>query len=217
MAALTPPHWEATTPALRAALEHVGRQPFARRFYLAGGTALALRIGHRRSIDLDFFSDTDELLTESRRAIVAALAPLGAAVVEDTTGNLLLRLSGFHVAFLSYGYPLVAPPDTVAGIAVAGLVDLGLMKLDALISRGSRKDFYDLYFILQGMALEELLALGKPKYAAARDFEVMALASLVLFDNADRDHQPDLLVDVPWPDVKRFFEDEARRVGGTWF
>lgn len=217
MAALTRVHWEATTPTLRAALEHVGRQPFARRFYLAGGTALALRLGHRRSIDLDFFSDADELLAESRRGIVAALAPLGAETVEDTTGNLLLRLPDFHVAFLSYGYPLVANTDPVAGVAVAGLVDIGLMKLDALISRGSRKDFYDLYFVLQDVALANLLAQGRPKYATARDFEVMALASLVLFDNADRDHQPDLLVDLPWPIVKRFFEDEARRVAGTWF
>jgi hypothetical protein len=216
VAALTAVHWETTTVELRDALEHVGRQPFASRFYLAGGTALALRIGHRRSIDLDFMSSDDELLDESRRAIRTAMAPLGAAAVEDTTGNLVLELPGLHVAFLSYGYPLVEPADTVAGVAVAGPVDLGLMKLDAIISRGSRKDFYDLYFILQAVALESLLGHGRSKYESARDFEIMAIASLVLFDNADRDLQPEMLVDAPWEEVKRFFEAEARRIGATW-
>lgn len=213
---MIPVHWEATTPALRAALAHVGRQAFAPRFYLAGGTALALRIGHRRSIDLDFFSEADELQADSRREIVTAMSPLGAVAVEDTGGNLVLRLPAFHVAFLSYGYPLEQVPDVVEGMAVAGIVDIGLMKLDALISRASRKDFYDLYFILQSIPIEALLDRGRRKYAHARDFEVMAVESLVWFDNAERDAQPDMLIDLPWADVKTFFEHEARRLGQAW-
>jgi predicted nucleotidyltransferase component of viral defense system len=176
---------------MRRALRHIGRQPFAKNFYLAGGTALALRLGHRRSIDLDFLSETNELPAKSRRDIVAAMAPLSAVAVEDTGGNLLLRLPKFHIAFLSYGYPLVDATDSAEGVEIAGFRDIGLMKLDALISRGSRKDFYDLYFVLHRIDLEDLLALGQPKYAYARDFEVMAVESLVLFDNADRDAQLD--------------------------
>lgn len=201
---------------MRAILEHVGRQPYSERFYLAGGTALALRIGHRRSVDLDFFSATDELLEGSRHEIRVSMEPYGAVAVEDTTGNLLLETEGLYVAFLSYGYPLLGPAATAAGIAVASPLDIGLMKLDALIRRGSRKDFYDLYFILQEESVEELLAHGRSKYEHARDFEVMAVTSLVAFDNADDDRQPEMLVDVSWPEVKRFFEQQARRIGGTW-
>jgi hypothetical protein len=102
-------------------------------------------------------------------------------------------------------------------VALAGLVDIGLMKLDALAGRGSRKDFYDVYVIAQQMALSDLLARGAAKYPHARDFELMAVESMVLFENADRDLQPDLLIDVPWEEVRRFFLAQARAFGERWF
>ena len=198
-------------------LHFIGQQPFARRFYLAGGTALALRLGHRRSVDLDFFSETDQLAQASRQEILRALGPLLPQALEDVDGNLLLRVSDLHVGFFSYGYPLLEPTDSVEGVAVASLVDVGLMKLDALISRGSRKDFYDVYAIVRQVPLADLLVLAQSKYPHVRDFELMAVESLVLFDNADRDVQPALLVDWPWEQVRQFFIDQARNLGKTWF
>jgi hypothetical protein len=91
------------------------------------------------------------------------------------------------------------------------------MKLDALISRGSRKDFIDLYFIAQQIPLPDLLALGQTKYPHARDFELMAVESLVLFENADRDVQPTMRVKVAWEEVRQFFIDQAQQLGQTWF
>jgi hypothetical protein len=216
MAPLSPVHWSAVSPTLRDLLRIIGPQPFAQRFYLAGGTALALRLGHRRSVDLDFFSATDEVLYGVRREILNALASYAPQAIEDVDGNLLLIMSGVRVGFFSYGYPLLEPPDDVEGVAVASLVDVGLMKLDALISRGSRKDFYDLYWVAQQAPLAYLLGLGRAKYPYARDFELMAVESLVLFDNADRDLQPDLWVDLPWPHVRQFFIDQAQALGRTW-
>jgi hypothetical protein len=67
------------------------------------------------------------------------------------------------------------------------------------------------------MPLADLLALGPAKYAHARDFEMMAVESLVLFDNADRDVQPDMIVDAPWEQVKQFFVAQARNLGRDWF
>jgi hypothetical protein len=104
----------------------------------------------------------------------------------------------------------------VEGVGVASLVDVGLIKLDALISRGSRKDFYDLYWVAQHTPLANLLALGRVKYPSARDFELMAVESLILFDNADRDLQPDLWIDLPWLQVRQFFIDQAQALGRTW-
>ena len=217
MAVLTSPRWEAVTPPMRELLRFIGQSTFAGRFYLAGGTALALRLGHRRSVDLDFFSETDEITRKTRREILRALAPLAPDALENSEGNLLLRVRGLHAGFFGYGYPLIAPTDTVEGVAVAGIMDIGLMKLDALISRGSRKDFYDLYAIAQQVPLAELLSLGPSKYPHARDFELMAVESLVLFENADRDVQPELLVDAPWERVRRFFLTEAQALGQEWF
>ena len=131
-------------------------------------------------------------------------------------GNLLLVLREMHVGFFGYSYPLLAPTESVESVALAGIVDIGLMKLDALISRGSRKDFFDLYFVLQRIPLTELLALGRAKYPYARDFELMAIESLVLFDNADRDLQPQLLTNTTWDQVKQFFIAEAQSLGEEW-
>lgn len=216
MAALTPVFWETITPAMREVLTFIGQCTFTPRFYLAGGTALALRFGHRRSVDLDFFSSTDEIGQQTRREILDALSPLHPQALEDVEGNLLLVIRDMHVGFFGYSYPLLAPPDSLEGVAIAGIMDIGLMKLDALISRGSRKDFYDLYFILQQVPVDELLILGRTKYPYARDFELMAIESLVWFDNADRDVQPHLFTDLAWDQVKQFFITEAQSLSQAW-
>ena len=111
---------------------------------------------------------------------------------------------------------LLKEPDFVENVALASIIVIGLMKLDALISRGSRKDFYDLYLIAQQISLAELLALGKSKYPYARDFEMMAVESLVMFENADRDLQPNMLIELPWDRVRNFFIAEARKTGKRW-
>ena len=217
MAVLTAAHWETATPAMREVMRFIGGCPFAERFYLAGGTGLALRLGHRRSVDLDLFSETDEVAWRTRQEIVRALVPLGVQVLENVDGNLLTQVSGLHAGFFSYGYRLLEPTDSAEGMALAGLVDIGLMKLDALIGRGSRKDFYDLYAIAQEMPLADLFARGAFKYEYARDYELMAVESMVLFENADRDVQPDLLIQVPWEEVREFFVAQARALGERWF
>jgi hypothetical protein len=217
MALLEPVYWQTVTPTMREVLRFIGRQSFSQRFYLAGGTALALRLGHRRSIDLDYFSATDEVTRPTRQEILTALAALSPQAIEAVDGNLLLEVSGLHVGFFGYGYPLLEPPDSLEQVTLAALVDIGLMKLDALISRGSRKDFYDLYFIAQHISLPTLLQLGQTKYPYARDFELMAVESLVLFENADRDIQPTLLVEVAWAEVRQFFIEQAQALGQSWF
>ena len=120
---------------------------------------------HRVSIDLDFFSEADELEQASRQEIVAAFGqrfPL--EVDEGGLASLLINVRGSYVGFFGYNYPLLAPTYTVAGVKLAGILDIGLMKMDALAGRGSRKDFYDLYFIARQIPLEDLLARGKDKW-----------------------------------------------------
>jgi hypothetical protein len=218
MALLIRPHWEAVPPLLRDLLAEIGQMPFASRFYLAGGSALALRLGHRVSVDLDFSSDVDEVGDDSRAEILAAFKQRRTIkVLEDVFGNLLLEIEGAHVGFFSYGYPLLEPPAEVLGVRVAGLLDIGMMKLDALISRGARKDFYDLYFIAQQIPLEEMLHQGPLKYPDARDYEMMALTSLTYFENADRQVAIESFPPTDWEAVKDFFVAEARRLGRFWF
>ncbi len=217
MATLNPTHWETITIEMNEILHAIGQAPFSRRFYLAGGTALALILGHRRSVDLDFFSDTDEVMEKTRKEITQYLVKKPSQIIENTDGNLLLESRNTRVGFFGYGYPLIKPLINLEGVRVASIEDIGLMKLDAIISRGARKDFYDLFYISQEITIDDLLELGKVKYPMVRDFAMMALEHLVLFDNADRDVQPELLVDQSWDSVKQFFLKQAEYLARKWF
>jgi hypothetical protein len=218
MALLSNPHWEVVPPVLRELLIEIGQEPFSDRFYLAGGTALALRLGHRVSVDLDFFSQTDELLDDSRVEIVAALRTRRAVrVLEDVVGNLLLEIEGYHVGFFGYGYALLESPDEVAGVRVASLTDVGLMKLDAIADRGARKDFYDAYFISRQLPLDRLLDQSSTKYPYVRGFGMMVLEGMVDFDRADQDAPVEIVPPVAWNTIKQFFVQELRRIGRMWF
>jgi predicted nucleotidyltransferase component of viral defense system len=217
MAALVAVHWEAVTLQMRQILSSIGSASFSSRFYLAGGTALALQLGHRQSIDLDFFSETDEVLEKTRQEIIKHLTKSPLQILENTDGNLLLITENTRVGFFGYGYPLIRPVKVVEGVKLASLEDIGLMKLDAVISRGARKDFYDLFFIARETLLDDLFELAKVKFPMVRDFGMIALEHLVLFDNADRDIQPELLVSLPWDSIKQFFLQQAHLLAKKWF
>jgi len=218
MAILRLPCWERVPPVLREIVVWMGQSPFAQRFYLAGGTALALQLGHRVSVDLDFFSTSDELLEESRREIVASVRErFSFEIVENTIGHLLLTVQGSRMHFFSYGYPLLAPTVMVEGVALAGLLDIALMKMDAIVGRGARKDFYDLYFIAQETPLGKMLGQGQRKYPHTRDFAMMALAALVDFAYADQQSAIETFPPTGWESVKAFFVHEIQRVGRQWF
>ncbi len=218
MAALAVPHWERIPPFLHEVLVEIGLHPFSRRFYLGGGTALALQIGHRQSVDLDFFSFEDELLDTSRHEIFQALrTKFEYEEISSVMGTLQLKIQGSDVGFYSYGFSLIDDTKQAANVALAGLLDIGLMKVDAIMGRGARKDFYDLFFITQTYPLDKVLSLAKKKYPYARDYGMMALPALVEFDFADQQKSIDTSPQVSWEDIKTFFLAEVRRIGRQWF
>lgn len=218
MAPLATPHWEAVTPQARDLLATLGLLPLLRPFYLGGGTALALRLGHRISQDLGLFADIETLDDDLRRSIVEELRrDHSIDLLQDSVLGLVLKMDGLAVSFFTYGYPLLAPTALVSGVQVAGLLDIGLRKLDAIAGRGMRKDFYDLYFIASHVSLNELFARSADKYPQSRGFGMRVLTALVDFDVADQQGEPTLLLPVEWDQVKAFFVAEARRLGRKWF
>ena len=217
MAVLKSPFWETISPELHVLFTWIGQQAFTKRFYLAGGTALSLQMGHRRSADLDFFSETDEIHNRTRKELTQSFSEHESQIIENVDGNLLLLVDNFHIGFFSYGYPLLEPTLLLDNVNLASLLDIGLMKLDAIIGRGARKDYYDLYFITRQIPLQELLHSGKRKYPQVRDFPLMALEALLQFKNADRDLQPEMVVDLPWKKVQHFFMEQAKMLGKDWF
>lgn len=200
MAGLTP-HWDAVPREVAATLRRLSPALANTDFYLAGGTALALRIGHRLSVDLDLFSPTLNAVEPLLESVRAALP--GFVVTSTAPRTLEGTLDGVEVSFFGYTYRCVRPPQRPAAdlLPLASVEDIAAMKLAAIASRGSRKDFVDLWFMVNGgLPLAATLDLFTRKYAAIDVGHVVR--SLTYFDDAEREPELRLLRPAPWPEVK---------------
>ncbi len=211
-------HWEVVAEEMRRVIHEVARLPFSPRFYLAGGTALALQYGHRKSIDLDYFSETDQVDEVTHAELKAALGQR--KEVENPRlgpGFFECEIRGVRTGFFSYGYPLLEPVAEVDGLRLCSPLDIGLMKLDALIGRGAKKDFVDLYFIAQHLTLDYLLEQTVRKYAWSRNMPVRAIRFMTMFENAEKPQEMGMLASISWQEIKWYFKMEARRLAQEWF
>jgi len=159
---------------------------FKGRFYLAGGTALALQIGHRDSIDFDFFSETGfdtAALFAQCEEVFARHVFTKTQDERDTLGVLIEK--AVSVSFMGFPYPLVEPFVETADMLLASVADIGCMKLSAITSRSTMKDYVDLFFILKQMPLTQLLSYAAQKFPTLD--QNLVLKSLVYFDDITDD------------------------------
>lgn len=184
----------------------LGRSAILKDAYLAGGTGCALQLGHRLSIDFDFFT-----VKQFEPKIVAAeLARVAAFEVEELDkGTILGKFKGTKFSLFVYEYPLVFPSIQYLSLNIADIRDIAAMKIDAIASRGTKRDFIDLYSICQSnYKLSELLAIYDKKYGILASNLMHIKKSLVFFDDAEPDAMPVMLKDVVWQDVKKYFENQ---------
>ncbi len=203
-------HGEILTNLQRKALLRLGPTTAERDFYLAGGTAIALHLGHRRSVDFDWFlegriEDPLRLATEVR----TVAAPFVTGQVDR--GTLYGTLYGVRVSFLEFRYrlldPLVSWDDF--GCRLAGLRDLACMKLSAIAQRGSRKDFVDLYALGHtGFHLKDMLDWYRQKFGV-EDIGHL-LYALAYFDDAETERMPRMIWKVDWKGIKTTIEGWVR-------
>jgi len=173
---------------------------FLSSFYLSGGTALSLQLGHRESEDLDFFSEQ----SFEPDALEKQLLSYGAlAETELVKGTLNTYLDGVKLQFLLYPYRLIEPLVEWGSTRLSSVIDIACTKLQTVGMRGSKKDFIDIYFILQHFSLPELLEYTKKKYAESDYSETHILKSLVYFDDAEDQPMPRMHQDVSWEQVMR--------------
>lgn len=173
-------------------------------FYLAGGTAVALQLGHRRSVDLDWFSQDRAPLSDPMQW-AQQLRDSGIGLTTESVDESTLHASvhGVRVSFLEYRYPLLQSRVfwEEYNTDLASLDDLACMKLSAIAQRGAKKDFLDLYAIArEHRPLPALIERYRQKYST-RDTAHL-LYALVYFEDADKEGMPTLLWDVQWSTVK---------------
>ena len=181
-------------------------------FTLAGGTALALQIGHRVSVDFDFFSEkqfsTDALYREFQKAGLKAI------VQQETEGTLTAMVHGVKVSMLYYPYPFLDKELNWKGIDIAGIIDIAAMKVMAITQRGAKRDFVDLYFILKDIPFRKIAENMIERYGADRLNAINIGKAIVYFSDADIDPDPQYCgKERPdWKDIKKFFVKNVRQM-----
>jgi hypothetical protein len=177
---------------------------------LAGGTGLALHLGHRTSVDLDFFT-LEEFLPELLVAELRA-AGMSPTVVQLAPGTLVAFVEGAKVSLFQYPYPFVDRPQLFDGVMIASVLDIAAMKLVAIAQRSARRDFVDLYVILQHTPFRDVAARAVQRYGAGMVEPVAIGKGLTWFETADSDPDPQYLERaLKWKDVRSFFASNFRQ------
>lgn len=176
-------------------------------WYLAGGTALALQAGHRRSVDLDFFSKQktfdekkiEELMSTEGKWITTSLS----------AGTVYGEFLGAKMSLIAYPFFKPALPlRTYGTISMVAPQDIGIMKLIAIAQRGRKRDFFDLYWLCKnGYALDDLISKVHAQYSVNQNL-LHIIKSMVYFNDAESDPEPVIYFDASWEKVKDFFNRE---------
>jgi hypothetical protein len=202
--------FEETLPAAQQQLcVKLAAVPIVRTFYLAGGTAAALRLGHRESLDLDFFRDAPFEADDVGTPVAAAATCRWDQYERD---SIVGAADGVKVSFFRYAYSLLQPTVSFAGLQVASPLDVACMKLVAIGQRGLRRDFIDLRFLLEAMQLDvwTLWAHTRRKFRLAEDSIYWLARGLAYFEDAEAEQEPRMRRPMRWPDVRAFFQRESK-------
>ena len=206
---------EAISAPLLKLLQRLNSIPDMASCYLGGGTALAIQLGHRKSEDLDFF-------------LPEGLAPLSIAkglqegagdilVLNQTRGHTELLIQGIKLdlieARISLRFPLKPIHPQTLDLKMADARDIGRMKLFAIGSRGSKKDFVDLFCLTKDITdLESLIAIAESEHKGLKYSKLLFLKGLVDFQEADQEPDPIMIWHNTWDEIKESLKDEVRRI-----
>jgi len=179
--------------------------------YLAGGTNLALRFDHRHSVDLDLFCERDFDISYSNVVNAKLKDSFGPRFtsISATEAGVFGSIDGIKTDFVNIPHTLLEPLDNFEGARLASILDVAAMKINAVVGRGTQKDFYDIYELLKHYTLKEMLEAYQEKYQM--DNTAMAERSLLYFEDAhdmkNRNNQVIILNGTEWSEVKKHMKD----------
>ena len=171
-------------------------------FFLVGGTSLALRLGHRVSVDIDLFSDT---AFEVQPVADMLRERYSIQLLETATNTVRGEVGGVKLDIISHRYPMLEAPVLVDGMRLAGLKDIAAMKLNAIANRGSKKDFMDYAELLNYFSRDEMLSFFAKKYNDQNIWYVEK--SLSYFEDAELEPFPIDLKGRTWEMIKKTILD----------
>jgi len=198
---------QAVKPELLELLEELMLVNEFTNFNLVGGTALALYEGHRLSVDIDLFGRSEinpDFFTQ-------ILKDKGETIILSQSAKILIYvINKIKVDFVDYDFQLLEPVNVIDGIRLVSKKDIAAMKLNAIAGRGSKKDFVDVYQLLNDFSLSEMLTFYAQKYPNGSEF--MVLKSLLYFDDAEIEPDPIMLIPITWSQIKERIIHEVKEI-----
>lgn len=184
-------------PTTLEILKRIQSIPELKETRLVGGTALALQLGHRTSVDLDIFGHITLAPLELRSLLAESF---DISIINESRSINIYDLQDVKVDFVNYQYEWIDEIVKEDGIRLAGIKDIAAMKIAAIIGRGTKKDFVDLYSLLKHFSLQQILDLYMQKYPDGSLF--IAIKSLAYFDDAESNPMPYMFDNISWSEIK---------------
>lgn len=207
-------HWEVIDKNRYDILGKIINKISLKKYYLAGGTALALQTGIRESFDFDFFVqiEFDENL------LIQELEEIGdLEVTVCRKGTVHAILNGVQVTFLHFENNLVEDKVTteeIKDLYLASIKDIAIMKLIAISQRGTKKDFFDLYYICNNfdITIKDILNMLDKKYDKNKINYLHIIQSLAYFEDAEDENLPKVFIKYDWDTIKKYYINEQKKI-----
>lgn len=182
-----------------------------RDFYLAGGTSLAIQIGHRTSLDFDFYSakhfDSQELFAE-----IESIFEDKATLTGKEKDTLFCVIDGVQCSFFWYKYPLLKKAQDFMNVQIASLEDIAAMKLAAVSRRPAKRDYIDVYFLLDKFGFKEMFSFASKKYPSFNTyFTIRALTYFEDLKDEERRKIEILSKSFSWKKAKEKIFEEVKK------
>ncbi len=196
------------SPQTFSLIQQLQGLPALKDFFLVGGTALALQMGYRNSIDIDLFTQNDFDASDIEEALNNKFS-YAATVAKK--GTVLAVVNNIKTDFIKHNYPLLLPPSTEEGITFLSKEDISAMKFHAIIQSGKRlKDFIDVYFLLQHFSMADMVGFFIKKYAYSNP--MIAMKAVNYFDEIDENiDPPKLLKPIPLKEIKKRIQEATQK------
>jgi hypothetical protein len=206
--------YRALYPATLELLKKLMALPELQDFFLVGGTALALQIGHRISLDIDLFTQQD---FDAQKLFLKLDNQFSISDLTEESNTLNFNITYpeksneiVKIDLIKYPYPLIKPILNVENIRLLSVEDIIPMKLSAVAGRGSKKDFYDIFYFLKTYSFDQMFKLFEKKFPNTNKFHV--IKSLTYFDDAEIEPNPQTIEKIIWNEIKNTIVNEINKM-----
>lgn len=192
-------HTKTVTREVLRLIRKLQEKQYLEDFYLVGGTGLALQIGHRKSDDIDLFTNND---FDNNWLLEKLEADFGFEADQIEKNTLKGTIHDIKVDLLSHNYTLLDQIQNIEEIRIASVKDIAAMKVNAVSNDGTRiKDFIDIYYLLESYSIEDILTFFTNKYKLRNSLH--ALKSLTYFEEVNLSDWPDIIENdkLTWKEV----------------